>query len=106
MPSPAPFARRYDLLVTYDVDTTTRAGRRRLRKVAKICEGYGQRVQLSVFECRVNQEQFEALQHRLTEMMDAEEDSLRIYRLQGGREGAVMTYGRDTYRDFDEPLVL
>lgn len=106
MPSPAPFAKRFDLLVTYDVDTTSRAGRRRLRAVAKICEGYGQRVQLSVFECRVSQEQLETMQHQLTDTMDPEEDSLRIYRLQAGREDSVTTYGRDYYRDFDEPLVL
>lgn len=106
MPSPAPFVRRYDLLVTYDVDTTTSAGRRRLRRVAKLCEGVGQRVQKSVFECRVDTAQFEVLQQRLQETMDAEADSLRIYLLQGGRKGAVFTYGRDTYRDFDAPLIL
>jgi len=106
MPSPAPFARRYDLLVTYDVDTTTQAGRRRLRRVARICEGYGQRVQLSVFECRVNQEQLEALQHRLQEAMHEKEDSVRIYVLTGGRDACVSTYGRDVYRNFDEPLIL
>lgn len=106
MPSPAPLRRRYDVLVTYDVDTTSRAGRRRLRRVAKVCEGFGQRVQLSVFECRVDQAQLDELRHRLEAEMDAAEDSLRVYLLQGGRDGALYTYGRDTYRDFDEPLIL
>lgn len=106
MPSPAPFAKRYDLLVTYDVDTTSQEGRRRLRRVAKVCEGYGQRVQKSVFECRVNREQLEALQERLQGEMDAELDSLRVYMLHGGREGALFVYGRDDYRDFDEPLII
>jgi len=50
-----------DILVTYDVNTETRAGQRRLRKVATTCKNYGQRVQLSVFECRVTQAQYEAL---------------------------------------------
>ena len=106
MPSPAPFAKRYDLLITYDVDTTTKAGRRRLRRVAKVCEGFGQRVQLSVFECRVNEAQMETLQDRLTCEMDPDEDSLRIYVLHGGRDGALFTYGRDDYLDFDEPLIM
>lgn len=106
MKSPAPFGRRFDLLITYDVDTTTASGRRRLRRVAKVCEGYGQRVQFSVFECRVDQAQWEMLKHRLQEEMDAVEDSLRIYVLYGGREPATFTYGRDDYRDFDEPLIL
>ena len=106
MKSPAPFGRRFDLLVTYDVDTTSSAGRRRLRRVAKVCEGVGQRVQLSVFECRVDRAQWEALKHRLKEEMNPEEDSLRIYVLYGGRSDSVFTYGRDDYRDFDEPLIL
>lgn len=106
MRSPAPFGRRYDLLVTYDVDTTTREGRRRLRRVAKVCEGFGQRVQKSVFECRVNREQLESLQDRLQGEIDVEQDSLRIYVLMGGREDTLFVYGRDDYRDFDGPLVL
>ncbi|ARA93470.1 CRISPR-associated endonuclease Cas2 [Rhodothermaceae bacterium RA] len=106
MRSPAPFGKRYDLLVTYDVDTSTQAGRRRLRRVARICEGYGQRVQYSVFECRLTREQLEALQHRLVQELDETLDSLRVYVLKGGRDGALFTYGRDTYRDFDEPLIL
>ncbi len=106
MRSPAPYARRYDLLVAYDVDTTSREGRRRLRRVAKICEGFGQRVQFSVFECRVTEEQMEDFQHSLTETMDARQDSLRMYRLHGGREGFLFTYGRDTYRDFEDPLII
>ena len=106
MRSPAPYGRRHDLLVAYDVDTTSREGRRRLRHVAKTCEGYGQRVQFSVFECRVTEEQMEEFQQRLIDTMNPEQDSLRIYRLQGGREDAIFTYGRDSYRDFDEPLIL
>jgi CRISPR-associated protein Cas2 len=106
MPSPAPFNKRHDLLITYDVDTTTKEGRGRLRRIAKLCEAFGQRVQFSVFECRVNMEQFEEMQHRMVEIIDPEKDSLRIYRLQGGREGAVVAHGRDSYRDFDDALVI
>ena len=95
-----------DILVTYDVNTMSTEGRRRLRRVAKVCEGFGQRVQLSVFECRVTDTQLERLKQRLLDEIDDQEDSLRLYRLRGGREDVVDAFGRDTYRDFDEPLVL
>jgi CRISPR-associated protein Cas2 len=95
-----------DILVTYDVNTLTKEGRRRLRKAAKICTGYGQRVQESVFECSVNDAQREKLIARLTDLIDADEDSLRVYTLRGGREGAVECYGRNLYVNFRDPLLV
>ena len=95
-----------DLLVTYDVNTETKEGRRRLRKVAKICEGTGQRVQLSVFECTLNETQLERMKQRLLKVIDTDQDSLRIYHLPGGRQRLVEAYGRDAYVDFEQPLVL
>lgn len=95
-----------DLLVSYDVKTTTPAGQKRLRKVAKACEAFGQRVQYSVFEISVNSMQGEQLRHRLLGIINGEEDSLRIYTLKGRREDLVEAYGRDTYVDFKGPLVL
>ncbi len=97
---------RQDILVAYDVRTEIDDGKRRLRKVAQICENYGQRVQFSVFECSVTQIQLEQIEHELTEIMDSDEDSLRIYLLHLGREKSLLVYGRDRYVDFDEPLVL
>lgn len=70
-----------DLLVVYDVNTTTSAGERRLRQVAKLCEGYGTRVQKSVFELVLEWEHLVPLQHRLSRIIDATTDSVRIYRL-------------------------
>lgn len=67
------------VLITYDVDTTTKAGRRRLQKVAKVCVSMGQRVQDSVFECLVDPAQFADLKHRLLRIIDPEMDSLRFY---------------------------
>lgn len=67
------------VLVTYDVSTVTDAGRKRLRKVAKQCVNCGQRVQNSVFECLVDPTQFTQLRHRLEEIIDKKEDSLRYY---------------------------
>lgn len=95
-----------DILVAYDVNTETKAGRRRLRHVAKACKDFGQRVQYSVFECRVNSAQYEALVARLTDIIDKQKDSLRFYRLLGDRENCVDVYGLDGYVDFDEPLIL
>ena len=95
-----------DILVTYDVNTETKAGRRRLRKVAKLCKDYGQRVQLSVFECRVSLAQYEALQAKLTATIDPTVDNLRFYRLPAPREESVQSFGIDKYTDFDEPLIL
>lgn len=69
------------IVITYDVTTSNPEGRKRLRKVAKICQNYGIRVQNSVFECVVDSTQFVMLKHQLIEAIDPEEDSLRFYRL-------------------------
>lgn len=74
--------------------------------MAKLCEGCGQRVQLSVFECRVDETQLQRLIHRLVDEMDQSLDSLRIYRLAQPRTRAVMAFGRDRYFDPEGPLVL
>jgi CRISPR-associated protein Cas2 len=94
------------VIVCYDVNTETRAGRRRLRRVAKVCEGTGQRVQKSVFECRVNLMQLEDLERRLLEEIDPEEDCLRLYRLAETRGCEVREHGKFKATDFDAPLVL
>lgn len=95
-----------DILVTYDVNTLTKPGRARLRRVAKLCEGHGQRVQFSVFECTVNEAQMETFRVRLLQAINPAEDSLRLYTLRGGREGCIQSYGRDQYVDFQAPLIV
>lgn len=95
-----------NVLVTYDVNTETSAGRRRLRQVAIVCKNYGQRVQLSVFECRVNEAQYEALRAELLKVIDAKTDSIRLYRLPASRSQFVEAFGVDHFTDFDEPLIL
>jgi CRISPR-associated protein Cas2 len=72
-----------DLLVTYDIGTTTKAGERRLAKVAKICEGFGVRVQNSVFECRLPASSVEKLKAALSEVIEVSEDSIRFYKIVG-----------------------
>lgn len=94
------------MLISYDVSTETPAGRRRLRKVAQVCQDFGQRVQKSVFECSVNEEQFEEVVRRLLDIINKAEDSLRVYRLTEPKDKHVQVYGVDGTVDFDEPLIL
>ena len=95
-----------ELMVTYDVSTETREGRRRLRRVAKVCEGYGQRVQKSVFECIVDGVQREQLVSRLLAEIDQGMDSLRIYRLLEPRSEFTRSYGVQPDYDLHEPVIL
>lgn len=95
-----------DVLVCYDVNTETKVGRKRLRRVAKLCQNYGQRAQKSVFECRVNKVLFEQMVYRLKKLIDEDQDSLRIYRLMEPREKYVQCYGRETILDLDDTLLL
>ena len=94
------------IIVTYDVSTETRAGRRRLRRVAKVCEGIGQRVQKSVFECQVNDVQYEELVRRLLAEIDETEDNLRLYRLTEPTEIHIKQFGNFRSVDFEGPLVM
>jgi CRISPR-associated protein Cas2 len=94
-----------DILVCYDVATDTPQGQKRLRRVAQECKNFGQRVQKSVFECRVDDMGRERLISRLVKIIDKESDSLRIYRLLAPRERCVEVHGLDHYVDFAAPLV-
>lgn len=94
------------IIVTYDVSTETAAGRRRLRRVAKACESVGQRVQKSVFECEVNEMQFEQLERTLVAEIDETEDNLRFYRITEPAELRVKQYGKFRSVDFDGPLMV
>lgn len=94
------------VIVCYDVNTESREGRRRLRRVAKVCESTGQRVQKSVFECQVNLAQLETLERRLRDEIDEAQDCLRIYRLPDTRGAEVREFGHFKATDFDSPLVL
>ena len=82
------------VLITYDVCTSDTAGRKRLRKIAKECVNYGQRVQNSVFECVLDAAQCRQLQHKLVSLMDAEKDSLRFYYLGNNYQAKVEHFGQ------------
>jgi CRISPR-associated protein Cas2 len=94
------------VVVCYDVSTETKAGRRRLRRVAKVCESSGQRVQKSVFECQVTSAEFEQLERRLLAEVNLEQDCLRLYRLPESRGAEVREHGNFKAVDFEGPLVL
>lgn len=82
------------LVITYDVDTTTPAGAKRLRQVAKVCERYGMRVQNSVFEVLVDAAQLVKLKAELKRRIDLEADSVRFYRIGNSYEGKIDTLGK------------
>lgn len=94
------------VIVCYDVNTETKEGRRRLRRVAKVCESTGQRVQKSVFECQVNLMQLEALERTLLNEIDTDQDCLRLYRLPDTKGCEVREHGRFKATDFEGPLVI
>jgi CRISPR-associated protein Cas2 len=94
------------MLVTYDVSTEDPHGRKRLRRVAKTCENYGQRVQKSVFECLVDPVLWIQLRHKLEEEINMEEASLRFYSLGKNWKKRVEHVGLEASFDQEGPLIL
>ena len=94
------------VLITYDVNTMTEAGKKRLRRVAKQCVNNGQRVQNSVFECLVDPAQFVQLKKRLEEIINTETDSLRYYFLGNGWKNRVEHIGAKPVVDPEGPLII
>jgi len=94
------------ILVTYDVNTQDKQGRKRLRHVAKKCVDYGQRVQNSVFECSIQPDQYVNLKSELTDIIDIEKDSLRFYLLGKNWTKRVETLGRDNSYNPDTDVLI
>ena len=95
------------VLVSYDVSTIDRAGRRRLRRAAKACLNFGQRVQNSVFECDIDPAQWTALKGQLLDLIDPEQDSLRFYFLGANWQRRVEHVGAKPTLDLrNDPLVI
>ena len=92
------------VLITYDVATANKGGARRLRRIAQACEDYGQRVQHSVFECRVDGKSWVLLRDRLLREMSAAEDSLRFYFLDA--DVPIEHHGCKQPVDLEAPLIL
>lgn len=94
------------VLVTYDVNTQTPAGRKRLRQIGRACLDYGQRVQYSVFECDIDPAQWTALRARLLDIYDESTDSLRFYFLGSNWKRRVEHCGARPATDFDDVLIM
>ena len=94
------------ILVTYDVDTTDKSGQRRLRRVAKACLDYGQRVQNSVFECELTEVQFCILKERINEIIDHSLDSIRFYHLNRSENRRVEVMGVETSFDVNDAIII
>ena len=94
------------ILVTYDVETLTPAGQKRLRKVARACLDYGQRVQNSVFECLVTEAQFVSLKARIKGIIDEEADSVRFYHMGNGWQNHVESMGKVTSFNYTDELII
>lgn len=94
------------VLITYDVETISTDGKRRLRNVAKICTNYGQRVQNSVFECSITPAQMVELKRKLVKIIDNEKDSVRFYYLGKNWERRVESIGLDETYNPDKGFLL
>lgn len=94
------------VLVSYDVATSDPGGPRRLRRVAKMCKNYGQRVQYSVFECNVDPAQWVVFRQSLIDEIDDEKDSLRFYFLGSNWKRKIEHIGAKDVIDLEEPLIF
>jgi len=94
------------VLITYDVNTETSEGRKRLRQIAKQCVNYGQRVQNSVFECVLDGAKFKEVMHKLEQIMDKEKDSLRFYHMGNNYKNKVIHIGAKKSFDIEGTLII
>lgn len=94
------------VLITYDVNTETSQGRKRLRQVAKQCVNYGQRVQNSVFECVMDEAKCREVQHKLEQIIDKDKDSLRLYFLGNNYKSRVVHIGVKESFDVEGTLII
>lgn len=94
------------ILITYDVKTENSLGQKRLRKVAKLCEKYGQRVQNSVFECVLDMSQYVYVKNELLQLIDSSEDNLRFYRLGNNYKNQIEILGKKKEYSQDDLLII
>jgi CRISPR-associated protein Cas2 len=94
------------IVVSYDVNTESEGGKKRLRRVARACQSHGQRVQNSVFECILDTAQLRLLQNKLETIIDKERDSLRYYMLGNQWENKIRHVGAKSIVSMDDTLIL
>ncbi len=95
-----------DVLVAYDIADTESTGAARLRRIADVCEKYGQRVQFSVFECRLSKARLARLVGEVEDIIDRDRDSVLVYRFPGGIEAATLRLGRHQEHALGKPWIL
>ena len=95
-----------DILITYDIADTDGEGASRLRRIAQVCEKYGQRVQFSVFECRLSPTRLARMMGEVQDVIDRRVDSVMVYRFTGGLDEARTRLGRDIEHELGQPWVL
>ncbi len=94
------------VVITYDVNTETKAGKKRLRRVAKCCTNYGQRVQNSVFECNLDSAKFKLVKAELLQIIDLEKDNLRFYFLGDNYSSKIEQIGEKKVFDANDILIF
>ena len=95
-----------DVLVTYDIADTDTTGASRLKRIADVCSKYGQRVQLSVFECRLSRARLARMIGEIEDVIDRKRDSVSIYRFPGGMDDATQRLGRSPSHELGRPWIL
>ena len=95
-----------DILVTYDIADTESVGASRLKRIAHVCEKYGQRVQFSVFECRLSATRWARMIGEIQDVIDRHRDSVIVYRFTGRIEDARLRFGRSQRHELGQPWVL
>ena len=95
-----------DILIAYDIADTETSGASRLRRIADVCERYGQRVQFSVFECRLSKTRLARMVGEIRDVIDHDVDSVLIYRFAGRVEDATLRLGRDGSHTLGRPWLL
>ncbi len=95
-----------DVLVTYDIADTEKSGASRLKRIAKVCEKYGQRIQFSVFECRLSPTRFARMTAELKDAIDGRYDSVIIFRFPGNIDDAKIQFGIPRARELGDPWIV
>jgi len=95
-----------DVLITYDIATADAAGAKRLRRIATVCEKYGQRIQFSVFECRLTPARFAVFLTEIEEAIDPKQDSVIVYRFPGNIEDSKRRFGRTLDHKLGDPWIV
>lgn len=95
-----------DFVVAYDIAETDGAGARRLRKIGKVCEKYGERVQFSVFECRLSPTRFERMMGEVQDIIDTKQDSVLVYRFPGRLNEWRLRLGKNLKHEIGQPWIM